>query len=213
MEITWLGYSCFRMTERGYATVVTDPYDSAEVGLEPLKLKAEILTISNDHPAHNALNAVKGDPYVITSPGEYEIGNVFVTTVQTSRRNDHEPDTFRNLLNMIDFNGILIAHLGALHSVPTRADIEGLGTPGIVLVPVGDGRGLNAAKAAEVINIIEPRIVIPMHYALPGAKIDLDALEKFLKEMGITNYEPQPSYKVSSAGALPEDTQVVVLSR
>lgn len=212
MEITWYGYSCFRLTERGHATVVTDPYDSAKVGLEPLKLKADILTISNDHPAHNAEQAVKGDPYVISSPGEYEIGNVFVTSVRTGHHGSHEPAAFRNLMFMIDFNGILVAHLGAVTNVPTRAEVEGLGNPGIALVPVGDGRALNAAKAAEVINIIEPRIVIPMHYALPGTKQELDGLEKFLKEMGVTSVEPQTSFKVSSNSSLPEDTQVVVLS-
>jgi L-ascorbate metabolism protein UlaG (beta-lactamase superfamily) len=77
-------------------------------------------------------------------------------------------------------------------------------------VPVGGGGGLNAAKAAEVISLLEPDIVIPMHYATPDAKIPLDSLDKFLKEMGLSDTEKLPSLKVGTAG-MPEETRVVVL--
>lgn len=84
MEITWYGHSCFRITERNLATVVTDPYDHRAVGYAPLKLKADIVTVSHSAPGHNYLAAVKGEPYVITGPGEYEIGGVFITGLQTN---------------------------------------------------------------------------------------------------------------------------------
>src|SRR5512140_1282595 len=82
MEIIWYGHSCFRMTERSMATVVADPYDYREVGLEPLRFKADIVTVSYNAPGYNHTNAVKGDPHPITGPGEYEIGGVFITGVQ-----------------------------------------------------------------------------------------------------------------------------------
>ncbi len=74
MEIFWYGHSCFRLSERSMASVVTDPYDSQVVGYDPLKLKADIVTISHDSPGHNHLDAVKGTEHRITSPGEFEIG-------------------------------------------------------------------------------------------------------------------------------------------
>src|SRR5512138_3726280 len=83
MEITWYGHSCFRLTERNYATVVTDPFDSKAVGYEPLKLKADIVTVSHDAEGHNNLSAVKGSQLTITGPGEFEVGSVFITGVQT----------------------------------------------------------------------------------------------------------------------------------
>ena len=83
MEITWYGHSCFRLTERNYVTVVTDPFDNKKVGYDPLKLKAEIVTISHDAPGHNNSDAVKGTTHVLTGPGEFEIGGVFITAVQT----------------------------------------------------------------------------------------------------------------------------------
>jgi len=103
-----------------------------------------------------------------------------------------------------------VAHLGDLRQVPTQSEVEVLGTVHIALVPVGAGGGLNAAKAAEVISLLEPNIVIPMHYGHAACKIQLDPLSKFLKEMGLTSSETVPSLKISRS-ALPDETKVVVL--
>ena len=84
MEITWYGHSCFRLTERGMATVVTDPYDHRVAGYEALKLRADIVTVSHDAPGHNFASVVKGYSHLITGPGEFEIGSVFVTCIQTN---------------------------------------------------------------------------------------------------------------------------------
>lgn len=211
MEITWYGHACFRITERNMATVIADPYDSRVVGFEPLKLKADICTLSTDLAGHNFASAVKGDPHLIFGPGEYEIGSVFVTGIQTNghSRKDDDP---RNTLYVFNYNGICVAHLGNINRVPTQTEIEELGPVHIAMVPVGDGSSLNAAKAAEVISLLEPNIVLPMHYAMPESPEILDPLSKFLKEMGVTPGDPLPSLKVTSISSLPEETQVVVLS-
>lgn len=210
MEITWFGHSCFRLTERGLATVVTDPFDSETVGYEPLKLKADIVTVSHDAPGHNFTSAVKGTSHVIDGPGEFEIGGVFITGVQTDSSSKKATDKPRNTLYVFDYMGITVAHLGDLRSVPSQAEIEALGTVHVALVPVGDGGSLNAAKAAEVVSLLEPNIVIPMHYYTPVAKVTLDRLEKFLKETGLHEAETVPSLKVSKS-SLPNETKIVVL--
>ncbi len=212
MEITWYGHSCFRLTERGMATVVVDPFDSKTIGYSPLKLKADIVTVSHDAPGHNHTDSVKGTSHVITGPGEFEIGGVFITGVQTDGTGSGKKakDVVRNTLYVFDYEGLTVAHLGDLKQVPSQAEIEALGNVNVALVPVGGGGGLNAAKAAEVISLLEPSIVIPMHYATPDVKITLDSLNKFLKEMGLGKLEAQPSMKVSHSG-LPDETHVVVL--
>ncbi len=214
MEINWYGHSCFRLTERGLASVVTDPYDHRQVGYEPLKLKADIVTISHNTAGHNYLAAVKGDVHVIDGPGEYEIGSVFITGLQTNghvKKSDDEP---RNTMYLFDFNGVNVLHLGDLNRVPTQSEVESLGPVHIALVPVGGGGGLTAVKATEVISLLEPNIVIPMHYATPatGATImKLDPLSRFLKEMGLGKVDPIPSLKIPNTAALPEETKVIVL--
>jgi L-ascorbate metabolism protein UlaG (beta-lactamase superfamily) len=214
MEITWYGHSCFRLTERNYATVVTDPYDSKTIGYDALKLRSEIVTVSHDAPGHNNADAVKGTSHVIDGPGEFEIGGVFITGVQSDSgsagKKKNKDDSPRNTIYVFDYDGITVAHLGDLKQTPTQSEIESLGTVNVVLVPVGGGGGLNAAKAAEIISLIEPNLVIPMHYSTPATKISLDSLNKFIKEMGLTNPATQPSLKVTRS-SLPNETHVVVL--
>jgi L-ascorbate metabolism protein UlaG (beta-lactamase superfamily) len=210
MEITWYGHSCFRLMERSMASVVTDPFDAKATGYEALKLKADIVTVSYDQPEYNYLDAVKGGPHTITGPGEYEIGGVFITGIQTNGSKRAE-DELRNTLYVFDYNGLTLVHLGNLNRVPTQAEVEALGPVHIALVPVGDGMTLNAAKAAEVISLLEPKIVIPMQFATAASIVKLDPLNKFLKEMGLGEVEKMPSLKVNSVSSLPEETKVIVL--
>ena len=210
MEIFWYGHSCFRLTERGLATVVVDPFDSTAVGYFPLKLKSDIVAVSHDAPGHNFTNAVKGASHFLTGPGEYEIGGVFITAVQTDgngRKKSNEP---HNTLYVFDYDGLTVAHLGDLKQVPTQAEVEALGPVEIVLVPTGGGIGLNAAKAAEIISQLEPKIIIPMHYKTNDVKLPLDSLDKFIKEMGLQPIEAVPSLKITKSG-LPTESKVVVL--
>jgi len=192
------------------ATVVTDPYDHNVVGFEPLKLRGDIVTVSHAAPGHSFESVVKSKQRIISGPGEYEIGGVFITAVQTNGKK-RAKDELRNTLYVFDYDGLTVAHLGDLSRVPSQAQIEALGNVDVALVPVGGGRGLNAAKAAEVVSLIEPGIVIPMHYSLPECKINLDPLDKFLKEMGLGDVEPQPSIKITRS-SVPTETRVEVLS-
>ena len=212
MEITWYGHSCFRLTERGMATVVVDPFDSKTTGYSPLKLKADIVAVSHDAPGHNYVEAVKGTSHVIKGPGEFEIGGVFITGVQTNGAGGGKKakEQIRNTLYVFDYDGLTVAHLGDLQQSPTQAEIEALGNVNVALVPVGGGGSLNAAKAAEVISLLEPNIVVPMHYATPDAKVTLESLNKFLKEMGLGKQDAQLSLKVTRSG-LPDETHVAVL--
>ena len=211
MEINWYVHSCFRLTERGLATVVTDPFDHRETGYEALKLRGDIVTVSHESPSHNYAEGVKGTIHTLTGPGEYEIGGVFITGIQTNHRNGKE-ETPRNTLFVFEFNGINVAHFGDLNHVPNQSEVEALGSVHVALVPVGDGTSLNAAKAAEVISLIEPNIVIPMHYATPDCTEKLDPLSKFLKEMGLSDIETLASLKLSGTGGLNEETRVVTLA-
>ena len=210
MEITWHGLSCFRLTERSLAAVVTDPYDHNAVGFEPLKVRGEIVTVSHDAPGHNFVDSVKGRTRVITGPGEFEIGGVFITGVQTNRKSKSSTDELRNTLYVFDYEGVTVAHLGDVQTVPNQTEIENLGGVNVVLVPVGGGGGLNAAKAAEIVSLLEPGFVIPMHYKVPESNLELDPLNRFIKEMGVGTVEPIPSLKVTRS-TVPSEARVVVL--
>ncbi|MFZ0548909.1 MAG: MBL fold metallo-hydrolase [Candidatus Promineifilaceae bacterium] len=205
MEITWYGLSCFRLTDRGQTTIVTDPYNG-KLGLPPLKLKGEVVTISHDASGHNDESAVANRIHSLKGPGEYEIGGVFITGIATHR----DENATENILYLFDYGSVTIAHLGDMSKVPTQTQIEALEEVHVLLVPVGGGNSLNAAQAAELVSMIEPHIVIPMHYKIPGLKLDLEDVERFLKEMGVSRPETESSLKISLT-SIPEETEIVLL--
>ncbi len=208
MEITWHGHSCFRLMERGVASIVTDPFD-ASIGYEAPNLRADIVTVSHDAPGHNAIDTVKKVTHILDRPGEYEIGGVFITGVETY--NPHQrTEARRNIVFVFDFGSYVVAHLGDLNHVPSQSQIEQLGPIDVLLVPVGGGGALNSAEAAEVISLIEPSIVVPMHYRTQACSLKLDPLDKFLKEMGVSAVQELEALKVTSS-EMGEETQIVVL--
>ena len=82
----------------------------------------------------------------------------------------HESRTGRqNVAYLLDYDGLTVLHLGDLAHVPEQSDVEALGQVNVLLVPVGGGNGLKAAQAAEVVALIEPYFVVPMHYRQPGS--------------------------------------------
>jgi len=210
MEILWYGLSCFRFIERGLGSVVTDPYGSTS-GLPDLKLRADIVTVSFNDDLHNNEKAVRGSRRVITGPGEYEIGGVFITGLSITRKKESRTNGNQsNTVYVFDFENLRIVHLGALSYVPSQAQIENLGAVEIALVPVGGNGVLTPSQASEVISLIEPSVVIPMHYKTSKEAVKVGTVTPFLKEMGIASLEPLPSLKVTQSG-LSEETQVVLL--
>jgi L-ascorbate metabolism protein UlaG (beta-lactamase superfamily) len=211
LEISWFGLGCIRITERGFPTIVIDPYDARAVGYAPLKLKADIVITSQNTPDQGFVDAVRGDPFRIQGPGEYEIGHVFITGTQTSSEL-HKPDPQgRNTFYTIDIEGFHLLHAGCLDHVPSQSEIEGLGPVELLMLPVGGGATIGASKAAELANTVEPNLVLPLRYKIPGGQIPLDDVQKFLKEMGISELRPQPVLKLGRGEALPEETKVVLL--
>lgn len=213
MYITWLGQSCFKIQDKAGAdgtTLVTDPFGSS-FGLKLPKLEANILTVSHDHPDHNNLEAVKGDPYVINTAGEFEIRDVAVEGVESFHDDSKGADRVKNIIYRIDMDDITIVHLGDLGQVLEPKQLESLVGADILLIPVGGKYTLDAKKAVEVVSQIEPRIVIPMHYHVPGLKVDIEGVEKFVKELGIKpRYEEK--LKIAKKDLPQEEMELVILN-
>lgn len=208
MEILWLGHSCFRIRGRE-ATVITDPCPPAS-GYNIGKPSADIVTISHPHDNHSYLKAIAGSPRVIQGPGEYEVHGAFITGVATYH--DAQKGAVRgpNTAYVIEMEDIKIGHLGDLGHTPTAEQAEELTGVDILLVPVGGETTIDGAKAAEIVSLLEARVVIPMHYATEAFRGKLDPPDRFLKEMGATKLEPQPKLTITRS-TIPTDTQVVLL--
>lgn len=208
MEITWYGHSFFRLKAKE-GSIVTDPF-SKQIGYSVPRVTADIVTISHNHPGHNNADAIKGEPKVIRGPGEYEVNNIFVFGIPTNHDKRNGRERGRNTVFLFEMENLTVCHLGDLGHVLNQSQVEALGDVGVLLIPVGGLSTLTAPLAVEVVNLIDPRIVVPMHYRTPAVTLKLDPLDKFLKEIGTKVEAPQESLKVT-AGSLPEETQIVVL--
>lgn len=206
--MTWLGHGCFRLRGRG-ATVVTDPYPPG-LGIKLPRLEADLVTISHQHPNHNHLEAVAKAGHVISGPGEYEVTGVGVTGFPTYHDASGGTEKGANTVYLIEVDDVHVCHLGDIGHQLSEGQLEKMGTVDVLLVPVGGRHTLSAAQAAEVVRQIEPRLVVPMHFALPGLKIELEPVERFLKEMGADSAEAQPKLSVQ-AGSGDSETRLVLL--
>lgn len=208
MEITWLGQSCFRIRGRE-ATVVTDPCPPSS-GHSIGKPTANVVTVSHGHENHSFVKAVAGKPTVLGRPGEYEIHGAFMTGVRTYHDDRKGAVHGPNVSFVIEMEDVRVCHLGDLGHTPTPEQVEEMSGVGVLLIPVGGHTTIDAPTAAEVVNIIEPAIVVPMHYRTADIQSELATLDRFLKEMGAKDLEPQPKLAVNRR-SLPHETQVVLL--
>jgi L-ascorbate metabolism protein UlaG (beta-lactamase superfamily) len=215
MEIQYFGQSCFRLKGK-QGVLVTDPFDPQYVGLKLPKLAADVVTISHDHSDHNYLSGVqqgvnRPHPFVISGPGEYEVSGIFINGIGSFHDETEGSQRGKNTIYLIKQDNLRLVHLGDLGHKLTEEQLEKINSPEVLFLPVGGIYTIDGETAAQVVAQIEPKVVIPMHYRLPGLIIELDELEKFLKTMGVEDLKPQPKLTLNYQ-TLPEEREVVVLS-
>ncbi len=214
MEIYPLGHASFRIKGKN-ATVVTDPFDQAVLGMKYPKLEGvDVVTVSHGHGDHNAVGNIPGLPFLVSGPGEYEIKGVTIVGVATFHDDKEGAERGKNTVYKITVDNIRICHLGDLGHKLTDAQLDAIGDVDILLVPVGGFYTIDPVIASQVVLQIEPLIVVPMHYLRPGLPEEtfgkLATVDKFLKEMGAEGTASQPKL-VTSFEKLPEARTVVVL--
>jgi L-ascorbate metabolism protein UlaG (beta-lactamase superfamily) len=208
MEINWLGHSCFKIKGK-QATVITDPY-TPDIGYTLGKQSATIVTVSHQHPGHNCIAGINGEPHPVTGSGEYEISNVLIIGLASYHDSEKGMLRGKNTIYLIEMDDITICHLGDLGHPLTDAQTEEMGNVDILMLPVGGFSTINASTAAAIVRQIEPKIVLPMHYGTPSLKRELDPVEKFLKEIGTHDITPQPKLTITKNN-LPLIMQVSIL--
>jgi len=208
MDISWLGHSCFRV--RGsHATVITDPY-SPSLGYSLGKPTARIVTVSHQHEGHSHVQGVGGEPRLVTGPGEYEISGVLIIGIATFHDREKGKKMGRNTVYVMEVDEVSVCHLGDLGHVLTAEQVEEIDDVDVLLLPVGGVSTIDASMAAEVVRQLEPKVVIPMHYKTQALSRELQPVERFLKEIGVKQVNPQPKLSFTRS-TLPASTQVFLL--
>lgn len=187
MKISYYGHSCFKIKCQDL-TLLIDPYDNT-IGLKVPKVRADAVLVTHNHHDHNNASVAGKDAIIIKGPGEYEIKGTFIYGKEAFH--DNQNGTERGVITMylIEDEKVRIAHLGDMGQKQlTKDQLEFLDKVDVLLIPVGGEYTINGSEASSIINDIEPRIVIPMHYNTPGLKLSktLDKVDNFVKEIGLS---------------------------
>ncbi len=208
MDISWLGHSCFRVRGSN-AIVITDPY-SPSLGYSLGKPTARIVTVSHQHSGHSYVQGIGGEPRLVIRPGEYEISGVLIIGIATFHDADRGRERGENTVYLMEVDEISVCHLGDLGHALTAEQVEEIGNVDVLLLPVGGMSTINAPVAAEVVRQLEPKAVVPMHYKTSALSWELESVERFLKEIGVKQAEPQSKLSLTRSN-LPASTQVFLL--
>ncbi len=215
MDIQFLGHASFRIKGKA-AVVVTDPFDPAFVGMKYPKVSADIVTVSHSHSDHNYIQNVTDVKRVISGPGEYEIQGV--TVIGLSVYHDEKKGELRgkNTIYIYEMDNLRLCHLGDLGHKLSDKILEDIGNIDILMIPVGGEYTIGPSEAVEVINQIEPSIIIPMHYQVPELKTELfeklKPVESFLNNAGIP-YERMDKLNIKYGDINEAEQKIIVLER
>ena len=205
MKIKFHGNSCFSINDKDF-NIVTDPHDK----LADDSLSANVITVSQNNSNHKNTNAVSGEPKVFNWPGEYETGGIHLKGISSFHNPKEELEQKENTVFKIILNGIHICHLGNLGTKLIPEQLEEVSDVDILFIPVGGKETIDAKKAKEVIEQIEPRVIIPMAYCNEDDNCGLGPVQPFLSEMGAQNTESLDEF-ILKKSELPDDASKIVV--
>jgi L-ascorbate metabolism protein UlaG (beta-lactamase superfamily) len=210
MNISWYGYRCIRI-EAKEGTVLVDPYDPKEVGLRGPTIKDDLVLVSAFDPGKAVLERINDDAFVVRGPGEYECKGIAVRGIQSWADSQQGKELGLSSIYCVVAEELSVCHLGATgQDKLTDEQLEAIGDPDILIIPVGGQSALDAKSAAEIATQIEPKIIIPVQFALPGAAYEAAKLEKFVKEIGLP-IEKMETLRIAKKSLPVDQTRLIVL--
>jgi len=195
MYIFWYGESCFKI-QNSDKTILIDPEAPRKAGLRGPNFKSDILLLSSKDDEKEIEK--KQASFLIAGPGEYEIKGVFIEGIPAGKEKK------QTVIYRIIFEDVSFGFLGAGVDCLEDEQIEKIGVIDVLFVPVSEG-------AEEIINSIEPKIVIPHSYQIPGLKVKRETKEKFLKKLGKKDIKTLEKFSFNKRDLLRDSNQEEVI--
>ncbi|MGQ9708557.1 MAG: MBL fold metallo-hydrolase [bacterium] len=214
MKIKWLGHSSFLITAEGGIRIITDPYvpgayDGA-VGYGKITEKADVVTVSHEHADHNGVAELPGSPQILKGRGPFTVKGVRISGFDVFHDASRGRERGTNTVFLYELENLRVAHLGDLGHLPDDATIKAMGRVDVLLVPVGGVFTIDARQAARVVQLLNPKVVIPMHYKTVRLGFQIAGVDEFI------NLAPNPKrigsseVEITSSG-LPKTGETWVL--
>ena len=217
MQIQYYGHSCFKLTAKpaGRATddvtIFFDPFGK-ELGLRPPQGQTDIIFVSHEHHDHNNVDALKGDPVIIDTPGEYAVKGINVIGLDSFHDENEGPERGHSTIFILEAEDLKICHLGDLGSDLSGKQLEEIDGVDILFVPIGGKYTIDGKKAAELVRKIEPIIVIPMHYKVAGSTMDISDEQAYCSAMGSCPKEKTAKLNIKKKDLEGKGMEVVLMN-
>lgn len=210
MKITWFGQGCFQIItkerEHPQVSIITDPFDE-DMDLKAPWKKADILLLSKKNKEEE-VKKIAPQAFLIASPGEYEVKNVFIQGVKIKPKDEK---TERTTVYTIKAEEFRICFLGAFSKGELSSEeVDNIGDVDILIVPIGGGKTIDSKQALKMISQIEPKTVVPMHYHIPGVRTKTEGLDNFLKAFGQESVQQDVSLTAKFKDIPKEDAETKV---
>jgi len=177
MKISWLGHASFLVESSG-KKLISDPFDE-NVGYPLFQEEVDIVTVSHEHWDHNATGRLAGNPVLVRGTGEFDIDSFKITGFPSFHDKARGEERGINTMYRIGVEGINLLHLGDLGHLLSPEEHAALGKIDILMIPVGGVYTINADEAYQIVQALNPQIVIPMHFKTPHLCFDLAPVEEF----------------------------------
>ncbi len=214
MKVKWIGHACFAITGSDGTVVVTDPYEpggfGGAVGYGPIPVEPDIVTVSHGHEDHGYVQGLRGNPIIVKEGGASKAKGMKFDLHKSFHDTGHGAERGSNNIICFTVDGVRVCHLGDLGHELDAATAGAIGDVDVLLVPVGGFFTIDAAVATSVVETLNPRVVVPMHYKTDKCGFPIDTVEPFIK--GKPNVERTGSTEFDvDKDSLPQQTKIVVL--
>lgn len=180
MRIRWHGHACFEIG--GSVTIVTDPHDGKSLGIAPPDARADLILVSHDHFDHNCVSIVSGsETSVIMKPIMTVERGVRVEGISAAHDSSGGSKRGQIIMFKFEMDGTTFCHLGDLGHKLDDATAEKISPVDVLFVPVGDVFTIGPEAAKAVVDLISPKVAVPMHYRMPGMTLSIKPVQSFLK--------------------------------
>ncbi|MGK7896204.1 MAG: MBL fold metallo-hydrolase [Xenococcus sp. (in: cyanobacteria)] len=185
VTITYLGHTCFLFSGNGIKVLV-NPFLplGCTAGYKAPNVVADLVLISSFLLDEGAIEDVPGNPQIITNPGDYKVENIVFKGISTPHDREGGRRFGQNVAWRWNQGGVNILHLGGAAAPISLEEKILMGSPDVLLLPVGGGaKAYNPKEAQQAIEALNPRVVIPTQYLTNAAdqeNCDLVAVDEFL---------------------------------
>jgi len=215
MRIEWLGHATFFITSEDGTKIITDPYESGSyagaVGYEPIKIEPDTVTVSHSHPDHSYVDSLAGNPRIVNKTGKTIVKEVIIKGFSSFHDQQKGNARGSNIIFSFFIDGMNLVHLGDLGHQLEDTLIKEISPVDILLIPVGGVFTLGPKEANKLINSIEPKLVIPMHFKTEKLGFNIEPVDSFLRTIQFEREISNATFIEIKKETLPRLAKVLIL--